>query len=76
VVIKEENQPTQHGRLLNGRTGRIMGFRGDCGEGDPFVNVFIYDRNGRTGSVYPISGHLLEYIKREKGGEKNEMSKL
>jgi len=70
VVIREENLPTQQGRLLNGRIGKIMGFRGDCGKGDPFVNVFIYDRNGRTGSVYPIAGHLLEIV-----GQFNQLQK-
>ena len=47
------------GSPFDGRLGKVVGFRGDCCKGDPYVNVFIYDKLKTTGSIYPFAGHLL-----------------
>ena len=48
------------GTIYHGRKGKVVGFRGDYKKGDPFVEVFLYDMNGKSGSVWPFSGHSLE----------------
>jgi hypothetical protein len=47
----------------NGREGIITGFRGDQCEGIPYVCVFIFDKHGGKGSIYPFSGRFLKTIK-------------
>lgn len=48
--------------MFNERTGKVVGFRGDHDKGDPYVCVFVYDLQGRKGSVYPFAGHCLTQI--------------
>ena len=42
----------------DGRTGKVVGFRGDFDKGDPYVCVFI----DTLGAVWPLPGHNLEKL--------------
>jgi len=46
--------------VYHNRIGKVVEFRGDREKGDPWVEVFLYDRKDRkTGSVWPFSGGVL-----------------
>lgn len=49
--------------ILRHRKGKIMGFRGDYTDKIPFVNVFIYDIDGKNGTCYPLPANMLKIIK-------------
>jgi len=64
-IIKVNSPDSNSG--FHGRFGKVVGFRGDYEEGDPYVEVFIYDLHKichlkMTGSIYPFAGHLLEKV--------------
>ena len=45
------------GTIYHGRTGRVVGFRGDVEKEVPWVEVFL----SSTKSVWPFSGRELKY---------------
>lgn len=49
--------------VWNDRLGKVISFRGNFEKGDPYVEVFVYDKNNkRKSSIYPFTGHLLYKI--------------
>ena len=43
---------------FDGRTGKVTGFRGDYGPGDPNVNVYV----DSIGSIWPFAGSHLRTL--------------
>lgn len=46
-------------KYFDGRTGKVVGFRGDFEKSNPWVQVFVHS----VGSVWPFPGSSLGKIK-------------
>jgi hypothetical protein len=64
IEIPESAKPTAWGTALNGRIGKVIGFRGDVIPGIPWVTVLIKNlNNDKFGGSAPIPGKYLISIK-------------